>query len=75
MGRPDGFGSSDFAQIVDFVMLYRSVWASEADSKRNMEFLAEEGLWKLGLCPKCRFVMLYRSIMVSGADITENIDL
>ena len=25
-GRPDGFGSSDFAQIVDLFMLYRSIW-------------------------------------------------
>ena len=24
VGRPDGFGSSDFAQIVDLLMLYRS---------------------------------------------------
>ena len=30
-GRPDGFGSSDFAQIVDFFMIYRSIWVSGAD--------------------------------------------
>ena len=31
-GRPDGFGSSDFAQHVDLFMLYRSIWVSGADS-------------------------------------------
>ena len=30
-GRPDGFGSSDFAQIVDLFMLYRSIWVLGAD--------------------------------------------
>ena len=28
-GRPDGFGSSDFAQIVDLFMLYRFIWFRE----------------------------------------------
>ena len=31
-GRPDGFGSSEFVQIVDLFMLYRSIWVSGADS-------------------------------------------
>ena len=31
-GRPDGFGSSDFAQNVDCFLLYRSIWVSGADS-------------------------------------------
>ena len=30
-GRPDGFGSSDFAQIVDVFMLYPSIWVTGAD--------------------------------------------
>ena len=42
-GRPEGFVSSDFAQIVDVLMLYRSIWVSEADSGKTNEFLAEEG--------------------------------
>ena len=42
-GRPDGFGSSDFAQNVDLFMLYRSIWASRADSMKNMDCLAREG--------------------------------
>ena len=42
-GRPDGFGSSDFAQNVDFCMLYRSIWVSGADSIKFMDLLAEEG--------------------------------
>ena len=33
-GRPDGFGSSDFAPNVDLFMLYRSIWVSGADSMR-----------------------------------------
>ena len=42
-GRPDGFGSSDFAQYVDLFMLYRSIWVSGADSIENMDLLSEEG--------------------------------
>ena len=41
--RPDGFGSSDFAQNVDFVLLYRSIWVSGADSIKHIDCLAEEG--------------------------------
>ena len=41
--RPDGFGSSDFAQIVDLLMLYRSVWVSGADFIKDIECLASEG--------------------------------
>ena len=37
-GRPDGFGSSDFAQIVDLLMLYRSTWVSGADFITNIVF-------------------------------------
>ena len=40
-GRPDGFGSSDFAQNVDLFMLYRSIWVSGADSITNIVVLAE----------------------------------
>ena len=43
MGRPDGFGSSDFAQNVDVFMLYRSIWVSGADSMTIMDLLAEDG--------------------------------
>ena len=42
VGRPDGFGSSDFAQNVDFFMLYRSIRVSGADSIKFMDFLAGE---------------------------------
>ena len=42
-GRPDGFGSSDFAQHVDCFMLYRSIWLSGADSMKCMDLFAEEG--------------------------------
>ena len=42
-GRPDGFGSSDFAQIVDLLILYRSIWVSGADSIKYIDLLAEEG--------------------------------
>ena len=38
LGRPDGFGSSDFAQFVNCFMLYRSILASGADSRKNKEF-------------------------------------
>ena len=38
-GRPDGFGSSDFAQIVDLFMLYRSIWVSGAESMKIMDLL------------------------------------
>ena len=31
VGRPDGFGSADFAQIVNLFMLYRSICVSGAD--------------------------------------------
>ena len=41
--RPDGFGSSDFAQNVDLFMLYRSIWVSGADSMKVIDVLAEEG--------------------------------
>ena len=43
VGRPDGFGSLDFAQIVDFLMLYRSIWVSGADLLESIDLLAEEG--------------------------------
>ena len=43
VGRPDGFGSSDFAQNVDLFMLYRSILVSGADSMNIMDLLAEEG--------------------------------
>ena len=43
VGRPDGFGSSDFAHIVDSWMLYRSIWLSGADVIEIMDFLTEEG--------------------------------
>ena len=42
-GRPDGFGSSDFAQHVDLFMLYRSTWVSGADSMKCIDLLTEEG--------------------------------
>ena len=41
--RPDGFGSSDFAQIADLFMLYRSVWVSGGKSIKNVDCLASEG--------------------------------
>ena len=41
-GRPDGFGSSDFAQIVVFLKLYRSIWVSGAESIKIMDCLAEK---------------------------------
>ena len=41
--RPDGFGSSDFAQIVDCFMLYRSIWVSGIDVMKIVDFGAEEG--------------------------------
>ena len=34
-GRPDGFGSSDFTQNADLLMLYRSIWVSVADSENS----------------------------------------
>ena len=34
-GRPDGFGSSDFAQNVDFLMLHLFIWVPGADSIKN----------------------------------------
>ena len=36
-GRPDGFGSSDFAQNVDLFMLYRSLWVSGADLEKTRD--------------------------------------
>ena len=42
LGRPDGFGSSDFTQFVDLLMLYRFIWFPGADSRKNMDLLAEE---------------------------------
>ena len=42
-GRPNGFGSSDFAQIVDLFMLYRSIWVSGVDFIKFMDFVTEEG--------------------------------
>ena len=42
-GRPDGFGSSDFAQIVDFVMLYRSIWVSGAALLNILIFWPRKG--------------------------------
>ena len=42
-GRPDGFGSSDFAQIVDLFMLYRSIWVSGVDFIKIIDLLTEEG--------------------------------
>ena len=42
-GRPDGFGSSDFAQNVDLFLHYRSICVSGADSIKMMDLLAEEG--------------------------------
>ena len=41
-GRPDGFKSADFAQTVDFSMLYRSVWVLGADFIEIIDFLTEE---------------------------------
>ena len=38
VGRPDGFGSSDFVRIEIFVMLYRSIWVLGADFINNMDF-------------------------------------
>ena len=35
-GRPDGFGSSDFAQIVNVFMLYRSICVSRPDFIKHM---------------------------------------
>ena len=43
VGRPDGFGSSDFAQNVDLFLLYRFIWVSGADSIKDIICLAEEG--------------------------------
>ena len=42
-GRPVGFGSADFAQIADVVMLCRFIWVSGADFIKIMDFLTEEG--------------------------------
>ena len=42
-GRPDGFGSSDFAQNIDLFMLYRSIWVSGADSMKITVCWAEDG--------------------------------
>ena len=43
-GRPDGFGSSDFAQIVDFCRaLSIYIWVSGADVINIMDLLTEEG--------------------------------
>ena len=38
VGRPDGFGSSDFAQNAEVFILYRSIWASGADVITNIDF-------------------------------------
>ena len=38
-GRPDGFGSSDFAHNVDVLMLYRSIWVSGSDSIKHIDFV------------------------------------
>ena len=35
-------GSSDFAQIVDLFMLYRSIWVSRTDVIKCMDCLTEE---------------------------------
>ena len=43
VGRPDGFGSSDFANAVDFFMPHRSIWVSGADFIKIMDLLTEEG--------------------------------
>ena len=43
LGRPDGFGSSDFAQIVDLFMLYRSILVSGSDVIKIMDLFTEEG--------------------------------
>ena len=37
-GRRDIFGSPDFAQFVEFFMLYRSVWVSGAESIKKHGF-------------------------------------
>ena len=42
-GRPDGFGSSAFAKIVNVLMLYRFTWVSGGDPGKIKELLAEEG--------------------------------
>ena len=42
-GRPDGFGSSDFAPNVDLFTPYRCIWVSGADSMTFMDLLAEDG--------------------------------
>ena len=42
-GRPDGFRSSDFAQIVDLFMFYRFMWASGVEFMKSLDFWAEEG--------------------------------
>ena len=39
-GRPDGFGSSHFAQNVDFLMLYLSIWVSGADSMKFIDLFS-----------------------------------
>ena len=44
VGRPDGFGSSDFAQFVFVFMLYRSIWVSGADFIENMNFGQKLGI-------------------------------
>ena len=47
LGRPDGFGSSDFAQIVILIMLYIDlhIWVSGADVIKIIDLLTEE-YWK-----------------------------
>ena len=42
-GRPDGFGSSDFAQIVNSFMPHRSICVSGTDFIKVMFCLIEEG--------------------------------
>ena len=43
VGRPDGFGSSDFDRIVECLILYRSIWVSGVDFIKNMDCLSEDG--------------------------------
>ena len=42
-GRPEGFGSSEFSQVVDLLMLYRFIWVSGADIIKNIDCLTKEG--------------------------------
>ena len=44
LGRPDGFGSSDVAQIVDCVILYISIYMGFGSRIYEiMDFLTEDG--------------------------------